>query len=116
MRQHCAWVILHPVGPSVPYLQRLTRRRDPTPTSGFTLRQCQKSRIRHRPGPADPPDEFFEFTADDFHSVTAASGRATQRREAGLRTAKLRANELRARAAKFGPVRPLYVSRPSSKP
>ncbi len=58
------------------------------------------------PSPADPCDEFFEFTAEDFHRVTAAAGRAAQKRDAGLRTAKLRADELRARAARFGPVRP----------
>ena len=63
------------------------------------------SQSRRRPGPTDPPDEFFEFTADDFHRVTAAAGRTAQRRDAGLRTAKLRADELRARAARFGPVR-----------
>ena len=62
-----------------------------------------------RPDPAEPSDEFFEFTAEDFHRVTAAAGRAAHRREAGLRTAKLRADELRARAARFGPVRLLHV-------
>ena len=51
------------------------------------------------------PDEFFDFTPEDFARVTSAAARRASHAEAGLRTAKLRDAEMKTRAARFGPVR-----------
>ena len=49
----------------------------------------------------DPPDDFFEFSAEDYARVMAGWSRAHKRAEAGLRTAKLREQEEREKASKF---------------
>ena len=49
----------------------------------------------------DPPDDFFEFGAEDYARVMAGWNRAHKRAEAGLRTAKLREQEERERASRF---------------
>ncbi|BDA50940.1 probable tether containing UBX domain for GLUT4 at C-terminar half [Coccomyxa sp. Obi] len=59
----------------------------------------------------EPPEEFFEFTPDDYHRVVAGQARERARAETGLRTQKLREDEMRRRAAALGPV-PIRVHFP----
>ena len=59
----------------------------------------------------EPPEEFFEFTPDDYHRVVAGQARERARAETGLRTQKLREEEMRRRAAALGPV-PIRVHFP----
>ena len=59
----------------------------------------------------EPPEDFFEFTADDYQKVVAGQARERARAETGLRTQKLREAEMRRRAASLGPV-PIRVHFP----
>ena len=61
----------------------------------------------------EPPEEFFEFTADDYHRVAAGHARERAHAESGLRTQKLREEEMRRRAASLGPV-PIRVHFPDA--
>lgn len=51
----------------------------------------------------DPPPDFYDFTAEDYHRVMAGKHSAHQE-AAYMKTDKMRAAEERAAAAKLGPV------------
>ena len=59
----------------------------------------------------EPDDSYFEFTPEDYHRVMAGQQAAKARVESGLRTEKLREQEMRRRAAALGPV-PIHVHFP----
>lgn len=59
----------------------------------------------------EPDDSYFEFTPEDYHRVMAGQQATKARAESGLRTEKLREQELRRRAAALGPV-PIHVHFP----
>ena len=48
--------------------------------------------------------DFYEFTADDYARLMAGRQLAGRHAEAGLRTAKLREDEMRMRAMQIGSV------------
>lgn len=58
--------------------------------------------------PQEPDDSYFEFTAEDYHRVMASQQATKNHAESGLRTEKLREQELQRRAAAQGPV-PIHV-------
>ena len=59
-------------------------------------------------GSTDPDESYFEFTPEDYHRVMAGQQAAKARAESGLRTEKLREQEMQRRAAALGPV-PIHV-------
>lgn len=59
-------------------------------------------------GSTDPDESYYEFTPEDFHRVMAGQQAAKARAESGLRTEKLREQEMQRRAAALGPV-PIHV-------
>lgn len=59
-------------------------------------------------GSTDPDESYYEFTPEDYHRVMAGQQAAKARAESGLRTEKLREQEMQRRAAALGPV-PIHV-------
>ena len=57
-------------------------------------------------GQDDPPPEFYDFTAEDYHRVMAGHGSASTSRE--MRTGAMRKADMEAAALQLGPV-PLRV-------
>ena len=52
----------------------------------------------------DPPPEFYDFTAEDFHRVTASRGAAAARAQVGMKTAAMRRADMEAAGSRLGPV------------
>lgn len=59
----------------------------------------------------EPPPDFYDFTAEDYHRVMAGKAQAQAKANAGLKTSALRKAEMEAAAARFGPV-PIRVHFP----
>ena len=59
-------------------------------------------------GITESDESYYEFTPEDYHRVMAGQQAAKARAESGLRTEKLRAQEMQRRAAALGPV-PIHV-------
>lgn len=62
-------------------------------------------------GAADPPPEFYDFTAEDYHRVMAGQAHAAAQAGAGMRTAAMRRADTEAAASRLGPV-PLRIHFP----
>ena len=52
----------------------------------------------------EPPPEFYEFTAEDYHRVMASKASAGAKANAGMKTGAMRKADMEAAASHMGPV------------